>query len=670
MFKAHMGALTRVTENLDALLVACGRAGYNRAEFRTRRREPRESPVRASESREQKVVAVLPRIFVSVYSKHRLDFSGEFTTSVELGRQRGPDEKLFTEISEDAGRRVAIAALNELVISRRHVRLDPLPGNNVRITNLSDRNTVLLADGGMIAGRQTSDLPLPVRVLMEEKSVQIDAAGGGNFEEPEIQSLAWTTLTPGSVCSISPTTTLTMRSAPKEITDAYMTWLAAVASVLQSATSSADFFNRAAQAMVDLVALDSGGVLMRDGDRWKPIARRTRRGGRSNDEWMPSRRILQRVEAEKRTFWRGTDQAIMGTESLMAVQAVVAAPVLDARGEVVAILYGDRGESSRLSAAGEDTISELEARLVDLLAMGVASGLSRIEQERKAMEAQVRFEQFFTKDLALQLAANPDLLRGRDTEVTMFFCDIRGFSRISERVGPALTVEWVGAVLDAISECVLNYEGALIDFIGDEVMAMWGAPAPQPDQARRACQAALDLWARLPELNDKWQDRLGEPIRFGIGINTGVARVGKTGSSLKFKYGPVGNNVNLASRVQGATKHLRTSVLITEATRKQLPPEFMTRPICQVRVVNITAPVNLYELVTDPNFGGRDLCQRYEEALTAFHAGRLSPAAKILGDILDRYPNDGPSVVLLSRVAEQLVHPSSQFDPAWELPGK
>jgi adenylate cyclase len=199
---------------------------------------------------------------------------------------------------------------------------------------------------------------------------------------------------------------------------------------------------------------------------------------------------------------------------------------------------------------------------------------------------------------------------------------------------------------------------------------MWGAPATQPDQARRACQAALDLWARLPQLNEKWETKLGEPIRFGIGINTGMARVGKTGSALKFKYGPVGNNVNLASRVQGATKHLRTSVLITAPTRNNLPPEFLTRHICQVHVVNISATVDLYELVTDPNVETRDLCLRYESALNEFHAARFSQAAKILGDILDRYPGDGPSVVLLSRVAAQLVHPAAEFDPAWELPGK
>src|SRR5262249_30543675 len=171
--------------------------------------------------------------------------------------------------------------------------------------------------------------------------------------------------------------------------------------------------------------------------------------------------------------------------------------------------------------------------------------------------AHTRFEQFFTAELARQLAARPDLLEGRDTEVTILFCDIRGFSRISERLGPSCTVEWLTDVMTALSECVLTWQGVLVDYIGDELMAMWGAPEPQEDHARLACRAALDMLARLPGLSERWQPVLGEPIEIGLGINTGVARVGKSGSPHKIRYGPLGNTVNLASRVQGATKYLK-----------------------------------------------------------------------------------------------------------------
>ncbi len=132
----------------------------------------------------------------------------------------------------------------------------------------------------------------------------------------------------------------------------------------------------------------------------------------------------------------------------------------------------------------------------------------------------------------------------------------------------------------------------------------------------------------------------------------------------------MGNTVNLASRVQGATKHLRTDVLVTAATRTRLASEFLTRQICQVRVVNISEAVDLFELVTDTGNAAESLCQRYEAALREFHLQNFREAAKILGPVLGEYPNDGPSVVLLSRIADQLVNPANEFKPSWDLPGK
>src|SRR5207244_4923878 len=119
-------------------------------------------------------------------------------------------------------------------------------------------------------------------------------------------------------------------------------------------------------------------------------------------------------------------------------------------GAVIGALYADRRRGS--GSAGAGPITEVEALFVELLARGVAAGLARLEQEQSALAARVQFEQFFTPELARQLAEQPDPLKGRDAEVTVLFCDIRGFSRISERLGPAGTVEWIGDVLAALSE--------------------------------------------------------------------------------------------------------------------------------------------------------------------------------------------------------------------------
>ena len=130
-----------------------------------------------------------------------------------------------------------------------------------------------------------------------------------------------------------------------------------------------------------------------------------------------------------------------------------------------------------------------------------ASGASRLPKRGECLEqAHVRFEQFFGPDLARLVRQNPDLLEGREAEVTLLFCDIRGFSRVSERLGPAGTVRWIGDVMGELSDRVLAQEGVLVDYVGDEMLAMWGAPAPQEDQAIRGVSAALGMLQALSAL--------------------------------------------------------------------------------------------------------------------------------------------------------------------------
>ena len=174
----------------------------------------------------------------------------------------------------------------------------------------------------------------------------------------------------------------------------------------------------------------------------------------------------------------------------------------------------------------------------------------------------------------------------------------------------------------------------------------------------------------LPTLNESWVEIVGEPLELGIGINTGMARVGNVGSARKFKYGPLGNTVNLASRVQGATKHLKTRLLITRATHLQLSEEFQQRRLCQVRVQGIGEVVELFELLgAMPEVRG-DYHTEYENALGQFEESRFGTAVRVLGNLLMEYPSDGPALLLLSRTVNALVQGVADQHPVWELPGK
>jgi len=197
---------------------------------------------------------------------------------------------------------------------------------------------------------------------------------------------------------------------------------------------------------------------------------------------------------------------------------------------------------------------------------------------------------------------------------------------------------------------------------------MWGAPETQPDHARLACLAALDMFDSLKELNDCWQAILQEPMDLGIGINTGVARVGNTGSPYKFKYGPLGPTVNLASRVQGATKHLHCRLLITAATRNQLDDRFASRRLGTEKVVNIAEAVDLYELGSRDQTDWPEAKEAYEKALALFERQSFRDAALLLGDWRTRHPDDEPALILLYRAIKCMVE--KHFDPVWVLTEK
>jgi hypothetical protein len=201
-------------------------------------------------------------------------------------------------------------------------------------------------------------------------------------------------------------------------------------------------------------------------------------------------------------------------------------------------------------------------------------------------------------------------------------------------------------------------------------MALWGAPVEQRDHAQRACRAALEMLDHLPRLNEEWNTRLKLPMDVGIGVNSGMARVGNVGTSTKFKYGALGNTTNLASRVQGATKHLKTRLLITRATKDLLNSHFASRRVGHARVVNIKEPVELFELAHAAKPVWSPLQMEYESALSKFETGNFRTAIRVLGNLLNEHPEDGPALVLLSRAVGCMVQDPGPDFHLWELPGK
>jgi adenylate cyclase len=621
-------------------------------------------------------------IDIMIYEEGRVAYQGRLVAAVEFGRQNIDDAPPYAEHEQSGTVRVIIARLDEVTIPRRLLRVERLDHDRVRLSNPS-RIPVRLDSGATLDPNGVREMELPVTVTVGSKSLTLRstmmaAAPVAPVPAPaRLESLVDSNFGPAAdaAASLMAATVARDRLAEGNLDhEALMHWIQAVIGVIQSAAGTTDFFRRAARALVDLIGLDLGCVLLRENNRW--VVHSEGRAGRFGTsglgktdiaEWQPSRLVLDSVLQQKKTFWQKQDAAAP-SESLLRIHSVVASPIRSARGEVIGVLYGER----RRAGSATGAITRLVAMLVEMLAGGVAAGLARMEQEQAALRARVLMEQFFTPDLSRRLAENPDLLKGRDAEVTMLSCDIRGFSRICSNLGPTRTLDWVQNVLGSLSDCVLAEQGVLVDYVGDELLAMWGAPGDQPDHARRACRAALAMLGSVPLLNERWLETVREPMGLSIGISSGTARVGNIGSERKFKYGALGTTVNLASRVQGATKYLKVPALITGSVKERLDAPFPTRRICQLEVVNIPDPVMVYQLTETHHEGWSTLKDGYEEALSHFETQDFRRTARILGELLAQraFRDDGPSLVLMQRAVTCLVEDGKTFNAVWKLADK
>jgi adenylate cyclase len=608
---------------------------------------------------------------MSVYSLRILDrqkevYSEDHEGELELGRQQPGEPTPFHLMTSGATRRLIIAPTEERTVARRQLLVRIHEEGRLQLTNLSNVSTVSLMGGEPIAPGATAHVSLPVRLGFGS---DIEVIFDHSSSYVELNSLAMMTMRPGA--SIGDLGEFfgedSLQPKADRGSEELIRALELMMDVFQMAASSADFYTRACKAAVELVGLDSGRILLKDAEKWKVIKEMAAEGAEVEGV---SRFVLNQVLKHKKTFWNSGFSAQRPSESLGDVQAVIAAPILDSNGDVTGILYGERSLSFSSSRRQVFEVTQLHALLLELVACAVASGLARLKGEDAARRLRLQFEQFFTPTLAQHLESHPDMLNGRDANVTVLFGDIRGFSRITEKIGAAKTFDWINDVMGTFSESILRHNGVVVDYIGDEVMAMWGAPEDQPNHARLACQAAIDMVESIPILNERWKSVLDEPFDVGIGINSGTVRAGNMGSNRKFKYGPLGTTVNLASRVQGATKYLKSRLIVTGSTADELGQDFLMRRVADVRVVNIDQPVKLYELPCGNVSNANEICHKYEQALVHFEKRDFRESARMLTTLLSSEIDDGPSVMLLSRAVQAMVEGASSHHPVWQLPGK
>ncbi|MGD1084592.1 MAG: adenylate/guanylate cyclase domain-containing protein [Verrucomicrobiota bacterium] len=294
------------------------------------------------------------------------------------------------------------------------------------------------------------------------------------------------------------------------------------------------------------------------------------------------------------------------------------------------------------------------------LGWSVAFNSVQVYVEKQKVEQSLGL--YLPRRLVKKFASDPQLLKpgAKKQQLTILFSDIAGFTTITEGMDPDELAKLMNAYFQsAVDECIHFTEGTIVKYIGDAIFAFWNAPDPQDDHPFRAAQAALRFRAQdHHEFN-------GKKVLTRIGLHTGEANVGNFGSTTRVDYTAFGENINLASRMEGLNKYLGTRVLMTGETHQGIGSRLVTRYLGLFRLKGFEKAVEVYELLDPPEDAEktRELRERFEQARTLFVKKDFAAAEAAFRRVLELSPKDGPSKFYL----EQIEHfHSEELPPDWK----
>ncbi|KPJ53865.1 hypothetical protein AMJ39_03005 [candidate division TA06 bacterium DG_24] len=298
-----------------------------------------------------------------------------------------------------------------------------------------------------------------------------------------------------------------------------------------------------------------------------------------------------------------------------------------------------------------------------------------VAEERRARFTKRAFQHYVTAAVVDRMLANPELLRlgGEKKELTVLFSDIRDFTTISEKLQPEELVHHLSEYLSVMTDLIFEHEGMLDKYVGDEIMAVYGATPPPDQHAYRACITAVRMMQKLGELQRKWESQRKPVFNIGIGVNTGDMIVGNMGSRARFDYTVTGDNVNLGSRLEGINKLYGTNIIISEFTRKELDGRLVLRELDKVRVKGKLEPVIIYELIGEGKQPPEmlELIRLHGMGMEAYKERDWVKAREYFSKVLELRPGDGPSREFTSRCDwYRTTPPPESWDGAFNIETK
>ena len=468
----------------------------------------------------------------------------------------------------------------------------------------------------------------------------------------------WIELTPSKLAShagiafLKPDAAASQKHNAPAIDTIYKSY-EAISRIYQFAADSAEFYRSIAEVLVEPGGFGGGIVLLPDQGGWKIAA--------SSIEYPEagisySTDLVKKSVESRQPIFHCSEKVSNPAEAQRHWCAVC--PVFDDDDRLISVLYAFRSQHEFNKRRG---IRLLEAQYVKLVAEAMRSSVLRMRIESEATKRRLLLQQAFSPTVAKHLEKNPDfLLQGEDREVSVLFADLRRFTSISEHIGAKRTYLLLSEVMDLFCEIIYRYDGAIIDFYGDGVAAFWNAPLDQDNHAELACQSAIEITRSIPIIGHKWKRETGQPLQVGVGVNSGMAQVGNSGSSTRLKYGPQGKTVNVASRLESKTKEVDASILISAATASQLGARFRTQHVGTTALRGMQELTDIFDVqYADegkpqywPEFQKASICYengKYSEAiaiLTNFQAieddfsSDLLLAQAIQGRVLERFDSD------------------------------
>jgi adenylate cyclase len=278
-----------------------------------------------------------------------------------------------------------------------------------------------------------------------------------------------------------------------------------------------------------------------------------------------------------------------------------------------------------------------------------------IMEEREKRKIRGAFSFYVAPAVVNEILKDPDKLKlgGDKKELSVLFSDIRGFTSLAEEMEPEELVHLLNEYLTEMTNVVFEFDGLLDKYIGDAIMAVFGAPLEQADHPVRVCHTALKMLHRLAEMQEQWESKGTPRLDIGIGINTGPMVVGNMGSERRFDYTVMGDSVNLASRLEGINKEYGTRVVISEFTYEWVKDDFFCRELDAVQVKGRVQPVKIFELVAlrneeDPRI---QIIEPFTQGLDYYRAQKWDEAEVKFNQVLTSLPEDRAARLYLRRVA-------------------